>query len=101
MTTIAEHTQSLAEFRDAATETLDRVNRTGEPEVITVDGEERAVLVSPSVYRDMVREVELAQDVGNIRIDGADCRGPVPDGRQRFSGDSTNAVGKEGGAGRK
>jgi hypothetical protein len=28
MTTVTEHAQSLAEFRDAAAETLERVNRT-------------------------------------------------------------------------
>ncbi len=66
-----EHTVSLAEFRDASKETLDRLNRTGEAEVITVDGEERAVLVSPSVYREMVREAQLARDVENIRISTA------------------------------
>ena len=69
--TTVEHVLSLAEFRDAAVETLDRVNRTGEAEVITMDGEERAVLVSPRVYREMVREAQLARDVENIRISTA------------------------------
>ncbi len=34
-----EHTQSLANFRQTAAETLDRLNQTGEPEIITVNGE--------------------------------------------------------------
>jgi PHD/YefM family antitoxin component YafN of YafNO toxin-antitoxin module len=55
---IAEHTLSLAQFRDAATETLDRVNRTGEPEAITVDGEVRAMLVPPVVYEELLRDAE-------------------------------------------
>ncbi len=62
-TTAAEHAQSLAEFRDHAAETLDRVNRTGEPEMIVVDGEVRGVLVPPGLYR----EIQLARDVAAIR----------------------------------
>jgi len=58
MTTVTEHAQSLAEFRDAAAETLERVNRTGEPEAITVDGEVRAMLVPPVVYEELLRDAE-------------------------------------------
>ena len=53
-----EHAQSLAEFRDAAAETLERVNRTGEPEAITVDGQVRAMLLSPAAYEKLVRDAE-------------------------------------------
>ena len=58
MSLMTEHAQSLAEFRDAAAETLDRVNRTGEPEAITVDGEVRAMLVPPAVYERLVRDAD-------------------------------------------
>jgi len=37
MSTATEHAQSLAEFRDHAAETLERVNQTGEAEAITVE----------------------------------------------------------------
>ena len=67
-----EHAQSLAEFRDAAAETLERVNRTGEPEAITVDGEVRAMLVPPELYRGMAKEFWLARDVTAIRRSTAD-----------------------------
>ena len=65
--TATEHSQTLAEFRDAAAETLDRVNRTGEAEAITVNGEVRGVLVSPAVYEALVKEQLLARDVAAIR----------------------------------
>ena len=71
-TTATEHAQSLAEFRDAVAETLDRVNRTGEPEAITVDGERRAVLVPPAVYDDLAREAQVSRDVSAIRRSVAD-----------------------------
>jgi hypothetical protein len=38
-----ERTQSLTDFRLKAAETLERLNQTGEAEIITVNGEARAV----------------------------------------------------------
>jgi PHD/YefM family antitoxin component YafN of YafNO toxin-antitoxin module len=61
------HTQSLADFREKATETLDRLNQTGEAEVLTVDGEVRAVLLSPAAYDTLSRESLLTQDASVIR----------------------------------
>lgn len=62
-----EHTQSLTDFRQKATETLDRLAQTGEAEIITVNGEARAVLVAPSVYDAMNREAQATRDVAMIR----------------------------------
>lgn len=62
-----QHTQSLTEFRQKATETLDRLNRTGEAEILTVNGEARAVLLSPAVYDELAREAQLTRDVAVIR----------------------------------
>ena len=67
MTATTEHTQSLADFRATAAETLDRVNRTGEAEVITVDGKARGVLLSPAAYDELAREAELSRDVAVMR----------------------------------
>ncbi len=53
-----KHTQSLTDFRQNATETLERLNRTGEAEVLTVNGEARAVMLSPAAFDEMAREVE-------------------------------------------
>jgi PHD/YefM family antitoxin component YafN of YafNO toxin-antitoxin module len=62
-----EHTQSLTDFRQKATETLDRLNKTGEAEILTVNGEARAVLLSPKVYDELAREAQLTRDVAVIR----------------------------------
>lgn len=61
------NTQSLSDFRQNAAETLQRINDTGEAEILTVNGEARAVLVSPAVYDELAREAELARDVAMIR----------------------------------
>lgn len=62
-----KNTQSLTDFRQKATETLDRINRTGMAEILTVNGEARAVLMSPAAYDELAREAELARDVAVIR----------------------------------
>jgi len=62
-----QHTQSLTDFRAKAAETLDRLNQTGEAEIITVNGEARAVLLSPAAYDKMTREQQLSRDVEVIR----------------------------------
>jgi prevent-host-death family protein len=63
----AQHTQSLTEFRQKATETLDRLNKTGEAEILTVNGEARAVLMSPAAYDELARELQLTRDLAVIR----------------------------------
>ena len=63
----SQHTQSLSDFRKKAAETLDRLNKTGDAEIITVNGEARAVLLSPAVYDEMARETELSRDVEAMR----------------------------------
>lgn len=63
----SEHTQSLSEFRKTAAATIERLNRTGDAEILTVNGEARAVLISPAVYDELAREVEVTRDVAAIR----------------------------------
>ena len=72
-------TQSLTDFRQKATETLDRLNETGEAEILTVNGEARAVLLAPAAYDELAREAQLTRDVAMIRkamneIDGGKGR---------------------------
>lgn len=62
-----EHTQSLSDFRQKAGETLDRLNKTGLAEILTVNGEARAVLLSPAAYDEMAREAQLSRDVAMIQ----------------------------------
>ena|SRR5579862_7264248 len=62
-----KHTQSLTDFRQRSTETLDRLNKTGHAEIITVNGEARAVLLSPAAYDDLAREAQVSRDALAIR----------------------------------
>ena len=64
---VTQHTQSLTDFRAAATETLERLNQTGAAEILTVNGEARAVLRSPAAYDALSREADLSRDVTVIR----------------------------------
>ncbi len=63
-----KHTQSLTDFRQNATQTLDRINQSGEAELITVNGEARAVLLAPATFDEMARELTLARDAATIRL---------------------------------
>lgn len=82
-----QHTQSLTDFRQKAAETLDRLNKTGEAEIVTVNGEARAVLLSPAVYDDMTRELQLSREVAAIRRSVKDIEeGKVMEAGQFFDG---------------
>lgn len=63
----AEHTQSLTTFRAKVAETLDRVNQTGEAEIITVNGEARGVILSPAVYDELAREAQITRDLAMMQ----------------------------------
>jgi prevent-host-death family protein len=62
-----KHTQSLTEFRQKATETLKRLNRTGDAEILTVNGEARAVLLSPAMFDELARDAQLSRDAAVMR----------------------------------
>ena len=97
-----ERTQSLTDFRLKAAETLERLNETGEAEIITVNGEARAVLLSPAVYDQMTREYQLTRDVQMMRramqeIDegkGLDARSAFDDLRAKLLAMKTTKNGK-------
>ena len=78
-----QHTQSLTDFRQKAAETLDRLNQTGEAEILTVNGEARAVLLAPAVYDELAREAQLTRDVTVIRR----AMQQIRDGRGRDTAD--------------
>jgi prevent-host-death family protein len=61
-----QHTQSLSDFRENTTETIERLNQNGEAEVLTVNGEPRVVLLSPAAYDDLAQEAQLAHDASVI-----------------------------------
>jgi prevent-host-death family protein len=62
-----KHTQSLTEFRQKASQTLERLNQTGDAEILTVNGEARAVLLSPAMYDELARDAQLRRDVAVMR----------------------------------
>jgi prevent-host-death family protein len=62
-----QHTQSLSAFRKTAAQTIARVNQTGDAEIITVNGEARAVLISPALYDELAGEADLSRDVAVIQ----------------------------------
>jgi PHD/YefM family antitoxin component YafN of YafNO toxin-antitoxin module len=61
------HTQSLTEFRQKATETLNRLNKTGNAEVLTVNGQARAVLLSPAQFDKLAADAQRSRDVMVMR----------------------------------
>jgi PHD/YefM family antitoxin component YafN of YafNO toxin-antitoxin module len=65
--TALDNSLSPVEFKEKVSATLDRLNQTGNAEVITVDGATRAVLLSPSAFDEMERELMLARDVAAIQ----------------------------------
>jgi hypothetical protein len=60
---VPTHTQSLTDFLRTASETLERLKRTGEAEILTVKGQPRAILIAPAVFDELVREAQLSRDV--------------------------------------
>ena len=62
-----EHGQSVEDFHRSAGETLERLDRTGQAETLTVDGQPRAVILSPAVYDRLAEAYLLSQDVEAIR----------------------------------
>jgi PHD/YefM family antitoxin component YafN of YafNO toxin-antitoxin module len=62
-----ERSQSVSDFGQNAGETLDRLDKTGEAEILTVDGQARAVLLSPAAYEELAEEVWAARDAESIR----------------------------------
>ena len=59
--------QTLSDFSGNPAETLRRLTETGEAEILTVDGEDRVVLLSPAAFDELSLERQLAQDVEAIR----------------------------------
>jgi PHD/YefM family antitoxin component YafN of YafNO toxin-antitoxin module len=86
-----QHTQSLTAFRQKATETLDRLNETGDAEILTVNGQARAVLLSPVVYDELTREALLTHDASVIRRAVRQIEG----GKGRDAADVFDALRKE------
>ena len=62
-----EHIHSLTDFRKNAKDHLDRLARTNEAEVLTVNGKAKGVVLSPACYDDLVADAQYARNLRAIR----------------------------------
>ncbi len=58
---------SLTEFRRNAKDHLDRIARTQEHEVLTVNGEAKGVVLSPESYDQLIEEAQYARNLKALR----------------------------------
>jgi len=63
----ADHIQSVSEFKANYTKTLERLNTTGEAEVLTQNGEAKAVLLSPKVFDQLMQDADMYRQATMIR----------------------------------
>lgn len=59
--------RSLTDFRNNAKDHLDRIAHTNQPEVLTVNGEARGVVLSPAAFDELVADAEYARNLKAIR----------------------------------
>jgi len=75
-----DNIRSLTEFRRNAKDHLDRLAKTKDHEVLTVNGEAKGVVLSPEAYDDLVAEAEYARNLKAIRrgLDAAKNGDTIP-----------------------
>lgn len=59
--------RTFADFQDNLREHLDRLGRTGQPEVLTVDGGPDMVVQSAEAYRELLRRLDHAESVLEVQ----------------------------------
>lgn len=62
-----EDIHPLTDFQRNAKQHLSRVNKTGRPEVLTVNGRAEAVLVGKQAYQQMLEAMEELETIKSIR----------------------------------
>ncbi|HEY7086774.1 MAG TPA: type II toxin-antitoxin system Phd/YefM family antitoxin [Tepidisphaeraceae bacterium] len=63
----ATNVRSLTDFQRNAKQHIDRLKRTGKPEVLTVNGEAEVVVQSAQAYEDLVQDAEFVRALRLIR----------------------------------
>jgi len=63
----AHDIRSLTDFRNNAKDHLDRIAQSRRPEVLTVNGEARGVVLSPEAFDELVADAEYARNLKAIR----------------------------------
>lgn len=66
MTTVTQ-IRSLTDFQRNAKEHIERLRKTGQPEVLTVNGQAEVVVQSPEAYQELLEDAELARSLRVIR----------------------------------
>ena len=59
--------RTLADFHENLREHLDRLGRTGQPEVLTVEGGPDVVVQSANAYRELLRRLDHAESVLEVQ----------------------------------
>jgi PHD/YefM family antitoxin component YafN of YafNO toxin-antitoxin module len=59
--------RSLTDFRNNAKEHLDRLAQTMQPEVLTVNGEAKGVVLAPAAFDELLADAEYARNLKAIR----------------------------------
>ncbi len=62
-----DNIHSLTEFRRNAKDHLDRLAKTHEHEVLTVNGEAKGVVLSPESYDQLIEEAQYARNLKALR----------------------------------
>ncbi|MGB0768654.1 MAG: type II toxin-antitoxin system Phd/YefM family antitoxin [Phycisphaeraceae bacterium] len=63
----ATRTRTLADFRSNVDQTLDRLQKTGDAEVLTENGEDRAVVLSAKAFEELSTAARFAQTLATIQ----------------------------------
>jgi PHD/YefM family antitoxin component YafN of YafNO toxin-antitoxin module len=70
----SSHICSLTEFQRNAKEHIERLKKTGKPEVLTGNGNAEVVVQSPNAYQQLVEDAELARSLRVIRANLDDAK---------------------------
>jgi len=62
-----DHTQSVTDFRANYAQVLERLDTTGDAEILTQNGQARAVILSPKAFDELMADAELARTMAMIR----------------------------------
>ena len=60
-------TKSLTEFNRNSREYVERLRKSGQPELLTVNGEAAIVVQDAAAYQELVRQADYAQTVQAVR----------------------------------
>lgn len=63
----ATHSTTIADFRTNVDQTLARLHQTGDAEILTENGQDRAVVLSPKAFEQLSTAAAFAQTLATIQ----------------------------------